>query len=353
METAGGDEGNLTLTHIITNGTLVKAGDPLAEFDRTNLIQAARDAEAKYEDLAHQVEEKAAQNHSDTEKRNSDLQQAQADLDKAELEVRKGPILSDIDRLKNEVKLADAREHVKSLTRSNHLKDISAAADLRILELKRDRQKLAWDRAKSNADQLLLRAPIGGMVALGVVWRHGSFGHPQEGDQLWDGEPLAVIFDRSHMEVDAELNEADGAMLAPATVAIVHLDAYPAVVVKGHFAMASPAATVNPGNSIHSFAATFVIDQDDPLLMPDLSAGVDIDLPTSGEGPMLPRSAVHYRDGRAYVTVVDAGGTRSERQVELSGFDDTHAQIASGVRAGDRVAIGRAEIPAGTRGDVE
>jgi hypothetical protein len=272
-------------------------------------------------------------------------------LDKAELEVRKGPIVSEIDRLKNEVTLADAREHVKSLTHSNQLKNTSAAADLRILELKRDRQKLTWQRAQANADKLLLKTPLGGMVALGVVWRHGSFGHPQEGDQLWNGEPIAQIFDPSQMQVDLEINEADGALLTPDTKAIVHLDAYPEVVVPAHFSVASPAATSALGSPLRTFNATFLIDAHDPHLMPDLSAGVDIDLPSSQRGALLPRTAVHYRDGKAYVTLVRASGAREERQIELSGFDDQNVQVASGLAAGDRVVMstGEPSPPAGTR----
>ena len=113
-----GQGGNLTLTKLIPGGSEVKTGDVLAEFDRTKQVDDAREAQAKYEDLRHQVDQRMAQHRSDAEKRASDLQQAEADLAKAELELRKGPILSEIDRLKNQAKVEDAQAHVASLKRS-------------------------------------------------------------------------------------------------------------------------------------------------------------------------------------------------------------------------------------------
>ncbi len=53
------DAGNsLVLTKILPSGAIVKPGDAVAEFDRTKLIDQARDANAKYQDLQHQVEQK-------------------------------------------------------------------------------------------------------------------------------------------------------------------------------------------------------------------------------------------------------------------------------------------------------
>lgn len=154
-------------------------GDLLAEFDRTNELKLAREAQAKYDDLSHQVDQKRAEHKSNAEKRTSDLEQAQADLEKAQIEIRKGPILSEIDQKKNAVKLEDAKEHVASLERSNHFHDVAEAAEIRILELQRDRQKIALARQESNAQKLSLRAPIGGMVALQNVFRNIPWDTPK------------------------------------------------------------------------------------------------------------------------------------------------------------------------------
>jgi HlyD family secretion protein len=278
------ENGRVTLTRLIPNGTRVKTGDLLAEFDRTTQLDSAREAQAKFDDLGHQVEQRVAQNRADAAKRESDLQKADADLAKAELQLRKGPLLSEIDRLKNEVKAEDARDHVASLKKSNAFHDQADSAAVHILELQRDRQKVSLDRALNNAEKLQIHATLAGMAALENVWRSGSMGKPQEGDQLWPGQPLIRIFDPSEMEVLAQVGEPDGSALLPDTHAIVHLDAYPDLALPARFISASPVASSALGSPIKTFTARFRMEQNDPHLLPDLSAAIVLDDPTSHGG---------------------------------------------------------------------
>lgn len=274
-----GPGGALTLTHFIANGARVKEGDLVASFDATTQIDNARDAQAKYDDLGHQVDQKRAQNHADAEKRASDLQQAQADLSKAELELKKGPILSEIDRLKNEEKVRIARLHVQSLQKSNVFHDQADAAALRNLELQRDRQKVNVDRTQNNIQKMEIHAPLAGMVAQELVFRNNSMSHAQEGDQLYRGQPLVSIFDPSEMSIRCAVGEPDGLALVPGTRATVFLDAYPDLKLSAHFESASPVASSALGSPIKTFTAIFKFDRTDPHLLPDLSAAVVIELP--------------------------------------------------------------------------
>jgi HlyD family secretion protein len=284
-----GPGGRLTLIRLIPNGSQVKPGDLIAEFDRTQQVDDARDARAKVEDLNHQIEQARAQARSDAAKRTSDLKQAEADFAKAEIELRKGEILSEIDRLKNEVKLESARERVVSLKKSNHSHDLADTATIRILELQRDRQQVALERAETNMEKLAVKANLGGMVALEMQWRNGSMGPMQEGDQSWPGQPLVRIFDPSEMVVVTQVNEPDGAAMAPGARAKIRLDAYPGAVFDAHFASASPVASSGMNSPIKFFSVRFRLDQHDPRLLPDLSAAVEIETPlASGTGGKKP-----------------------------------------------------------------
>ncbi|MCX6624556.1 MAG: efflux RND transporter periplasmic adaptor subunit [Acidobacteria bacterium] len=277
-----GQNGRMTLVSIVPNGVRVKKGDTLAEFDRTQQEDAARDTEGKFDDLTHKVEQRAAQNRADGERRRSDLSRAEADLEKADLELRKGPVLMEIERLKNESKKRDAQARVASLKRSHKAHDAAEAAALRILELQRDRQKVALDRAKTNLEKLVVRAPLDGMVALESVWRNNSMGHAQEGDQLWLGEPLVRIFDASEMRVRTQVGEPDGACLLPGTLAHVRLDAYPELVLAARYESASPIAASALGSPVKAFSARFRLESRDARVLPDLSAAIMIELPAEG-----------------------------------------------------------------------
>jgi multidrug resistance efflux pump len=273
----------MTLTKLIPNGSRVKEGDLIATFDATQQLDNARDAQAKYEDLGHQVEQKLAQNHADSEKRMADLRQAEADLAKAEIELQKGPVLSDIDLQHAKEKASISAIHVESLKKSNAAHDRSDAASLRILELQRDRQKVMLERTQTNVAKLEVHTTISGMVAHQNLYRNNSMGKPQEGDQFYRGQPIVSIFDPSEMLVRCQVGEPDGAALAPRTTATVYFDAYPKLVLPAHFEFASPVAASAIGSPIKTFTAVFKLDKTDPVLMPDLSAAVVLHPPAGAE----------------------------------------------------------------------
>ncbi len=285
-----GQSSRITLTRLIPNGMRVKAGDVLAEFDRTQQLDNARDAAAKLDDLEHQVAQRVAQNRSDAEQRGASLAQAEGDVAKALLQIRKAPVISEIDRLTNDARLRIGQIKVESLKKSGRYRDDSAAAALRILELKRDRQKVALERALGNSEKLMLKAPLAGMVAHENTYRGGSsasMGPAQEGDQLYPGMPLVRIFDASEMEVVAMVGEPDGAILQPGARAEVTLDAYPELVFRARYFSSSPVAGSGFSSPIKTFMARFRLEGSDPHLLPDLSAAVIIHPPAEAakKGP--------------------------------------------------------------------
>lgn len=272
----GPNAGRLTLVKLVPNGWKANKGDVIAEFDRTPQVDAAREAQAKFEDLTHQVRQKAAENRTEAEKRSLELKQADADFAKAQLELQKGPILADVDRRKAQISADKARAALESLKKIDASRRRAEAAALRILELQTERQKLALERATRDSEKLVLRAPFAGMVALENIWRGGSMGNAQEGDQLSPGQSLLKIFDPSEMAIRAMISEPDRAALTSGAPALARLDAYPDAVFRAHFVSANPVATAAMGSPIKNFAAQFRLEDSDPRLLPDLSVAVVI-----------------------------------------------------------------------------
>ena len=171
-----GASGRLTVTKLVASGTRVQPGDILAEFDRTQQLDNARDSQAKFDDLMHQIDQRKAENRSNDETRSSELQQAESELAKARLQLRRAETLSEIDRLKNESRVQVAIARLDSLTKSHKLRQKADASALRILELKRDRQGVALKRSETNVTRLSIAAPHAGMVALESIWRGDTRG---------------------------------------------------------------------------------------------------------------------------------------------------------------------------------
>lgn len=266
----------VTLTALIPNGTKVKVGDVLVEFDRTSLLDEEREALAKLSELKSQLDEKRAQISNDAAKRASQIKEAEADLGKANLQLRKGPILSDIDRLKNEDKAKTSTARLASLKKSDAMRHKGEAAAIHILELKLQRQQVTLERIRSNMNRLVVRSEQEGMVALENTWKSGTMGPPQEGDQLWPGQPVLRVFDPRRMVVDAMVNEPDIAAVEKLSRAKLYLDAYPGAVFDAELESASPVATAGLESPVRTFSARFRVLSDDPRLLPDLSAALEV-----------------------------------------------------------------------------
>lgn len=272
-----GQSSRVTLTTLIPNGSRVSAGQVVAEFDRTSILDEVLATEAKLAETAHQLSEKQAQIRSDRAKREATIAEATAELKKAQLQLRKGPILSEIDRLKNEAKARSATDKLTSLEKSGSFRAQAEQAALRGLELKRQRQQVTLERLKSNLERLVIRSPHAGMVALENVWRSGSMGPPQEGDQMWPGQPVMRLFNPEKMVVDASINESDFASVnQPGVRAKLYLDAYPGAEFEAEMQSASPIAVAGLDSPVRSFAARFRVLSQDPRLLPDLSAALEI-----------------------------------------------------------------------------
>jgi multidrug resistance efflux pump len=265
----------MTLTRLVPNGSTVAKGDVIAEFDPLEQIDQARQARAKFDDLSHQVRQREADNAANAEKRRLEREQAAADLAKAKLEVSKAPVLGDIDAKQNTILAAKAEARLESLAKTQPQEERADRAALRILELQRDRQRAAHDRALANLEKLRVKAPLAGMVAHSTFYNNGSMVRPQVGDQLNRNSNLLSIFDPGEMLVRVSVAEPDGALLRPNLTANVYVDAYPDMTLRARFVAASPiAASPALGRGVKTFMAVFKLEGSDPRLMPDLSAAV-------------------------------------------------------------------------------
>ena len=276
-----GQSGRMTLTYLIPNGSKVNQDQVIAEFDRTAILDEARETESKLAETGHQLEEKRALIRSDRAKRDAAIYEAKAELQKAQLQLRRGPVISEIDRLKNEARATSSSARLASLEKSGAFRVQAEEASLKVLELKRDRQKLTLERLRRNLDKLVIKSPQPGMVALENIWRSGSMGPPQEGDQMFPGQPVLRLFNPERMIIDASVNESDVAVLKPGVTAKLYVDAYPGAVFQAEMLTASPIAIAGLDSPVRTFSARFRVLSQDPRLLPDLSAALEIDRTTA------------------------------------------------------------------------
>jgi len=273
----GSGTGTLVLVHLVKPGTAVKRGDLLIEFDRQAQIKTSHDREAEYRDFLEQINRKRGEQLTARAHDEAELKVAENALKGAELDMLKNEVTPPIAAEQNKLSLDEARARLQQLRRTFDLKRRAESADLRGLEIQRDRARNAWRHAERNAVKLRVESPIDGMVVLKATWKNGSMGEVQEGEEVRSGLPILEVVDSSEMRVRARVNQADVNRLQLGRSAQITRDSYPGRTFRGRLEHLSRiGATSSMSNRVRTFLAVFSIEGTDPHLMPDLAAAIDV-----------------------------------------------------------------------------
>ena len=289
---AGQQVPTLTIIHLAPGGSHVKRGDLLAEFDRQAQNRDFVDKQAEYQKLVDQVAQEQAKEIAAKAKDETELKTAEDNLRKAEFEIQKAEIVSQIDAEKNQENLDEAKATYDQLRETFELKRRAAQAAIRILEIQRDRTRQTMLHAQANADMMQIHSPLDGVVVLNTIWKQGTMGEVQEGDQLEPGSPFMQVVDPATMQVRVAANQQDFPRLAIGQTGRVRLDAYPELVFRAKVEQLAPIGEHGSfSEKIRVFSVIISIQGNDPKLMPDLSAAVDVDIPRSGAQPSTTETA--------------------------------------------------------------
>lgn len=331
---SGPGSGALVVMRLVGSGTRVKKGDVLVEFDRQNQIKNALDRAADLVDLEQQIRKMQADHAVARAVDSTALKQAEVNMQTASLELRRNEIVSKIDAEKNQQTFEEAKATLDQLRTTFELKLKARAAEIRSLEIQRDRAKAAMEYAQANTERLLIKSPIDGIVVLNPIWKGGQMGEVAEGDEVRPGVPFLQVVNSNAMQVRARVNQADIAQLRQGERVRVGLDAYPELNFPGTIdRIAAIGVTSNMSQKVRTFQAVFAIEGSDEKLMPDLSAYVDVEVEKLPNVLTVPRDAITWEGSDSYVTT-ESG---EKRKVQLKTYNEQLAVIEAGLDAGAKV----------------
>ena len=332
----GPGTGALVITKLVHSGVMVKRGDLLVEFDRQTQIKNSLDRNAEYRDLEEQIKKKRADQAAARAKDETELKQAENAVETAKLEMLKNEVTSRINAEKNQLNLEEAVARRKQLQETFDLKRVAAEAELRVLEIQRDRARDAMLYAQSNAEKMSIRAPQDGLTVLSTIWNNSreQMAEVLEGEEVHPGSPILQVVDPSSMRIRARINQADLSYLRAGQPARIFLDAYPGIAFPGRLEQVAPVGiTSNFSEKVHTFISIFSIQGSDPKLIPDISAAADVELEHQTNVLVLPRDSVKSENDQCYVDVKN--GSRFERRlVKIGSRSDCDVVVESGLEAG-------------------
>jgi RND family efflux transporter MFP subunit len=192
----------------------------------------------------------------------------------------------------------------------------------------------AFDSTETQLGYSRVTAPIPGVVASVST---------QEGETVaasFAAPTFVTLLDLSRLEVWAYVDETDIGRVEPGQAATFTVDTWGEERFAGEVSAIYPQAEIRD-NVVNYVTVVRFAPPEERVLRPEMTATVRIALAAKPDVPALPLRAIRRQGGRPYVLVPGAGDPE-RRWVTLGDRDDTHVEIAGGLRVGDAVLAGEA-----------
>jgi HlyD family secretion protein len=341
--------GALKVKEIVAEGTTVEPGDVVVVFDDTQLHIELSNHQATFRSAGRRLDRNDIQ---DTIERGSiAVIKSTAELEREhvdEFAAHDPELFSKLEILRDEVRRTEADETIVYADAGLRLRGQYFDIEERILGVERGQAEDRIGRVETSLAQLVLKAPLGGMVIYKKNWRGSSAG---VGDTLWPGNVVMSIVDPSVVALKAYVLERDAPGIAAGAPATVVVDAWPDRPFTGKVrSVADLASPIERGSPVKYFETWIDLDAGDPaLLKPGMKGRARIRGGEAKDALVVPRAALRGTPEAPLVRVLGRHG-REERPVKLGPGDAVRVAVLEGLAEGDRVIVSAEDGPASPAG---
>jgi multidrug efflux pump subunit AcrA (membrane-fusion protein) len=338
---------NLVLIALVKGGTMAKKGEILAELDPTQARDHMDDVQADITQAEANIRKRIAEQAISDENQRQSIRVAKAALEKAKLDLKAAEVRTPIDQQLLQLIVEENEAAYQDAVRNFEIDRVSNRADLRILEITKERQIRHYQRHETDLVRFKIISPMEGLVVMQSIWRGGDMAQIQLGDQLAPNQPFMKIVDPKSMQLDAWVNQVESESIRVGQPAVVRFDAFPGIQLKGkvHSIGAIAVGSWRASNYIRNVPVKIKMLEQHPQVIPDLTASADVVIGTVEGKVLVPLDAVFSENGKRVVYVARGQGFQA-REVQLAGMNNTTAAVTSGVNAGDAVALQHPTRPA-------
>ncbi len=333
--------GALKVKEVVPEGTIVQPGEIILVFDDTQLTIELDNHKASFRSADRRIDKTATQSviEAGSIQVMREVAELQRDTVGAFL-LNDENIFSRLEILDTEVRKDTAQETILFADASLLLRGQYYDIEKRILGVEKGEVQGRIDRVQTSLGNLVLKAPIGGLVTYKKNWRGASVG---VGDTLWPGNVVLSIVDASRTALLAYVLEKDAAGVKQGAEAIVLADARPDRPFKGRVTSIAEVSRPIERNSPVKYSEVRIEIQDgDPaLLKPGMKGEARIMTARVQDAIVVPRSAVRG-DAEAPWVLVASDGAPRRQPITLGPGDLARVTVTQGLSEGDRVMVGAA-----------
>jgi multidrug resistance efflux pump len=334
----------LQIRWMAEDGSDVKEGERVIEFDAARLIQNIEELRLKLRQAENERESRERAVVAEGDGKRVAVEKAEVEAEKARIDAEvPRELRAAVDWAKFQATYGENKAALEKARLERQAFLTSSRSDLEILRRTEEKARRELDVAEKALLGTSIRAPRSGIFLAGNFWQWGPEGPRklQPGDTVWPNFPVGSIPDPTEMEVSATLSEVDHGRIALGMKARCILDTYPDRVFAGRVEeVGSVAAEATRSFGLSSARTGFPVRvslvRTDAIMRPGLSVRVEVLRAAWPESLVVPRQALRFE---AEQPVVVRTGSARPSPVKVAGCTPVDCVVESGVKEGDRVLL--------------
>ena len=326
----------MKISSIVPEGTVVKAGDIVAELDRSGIATQASNVSLALQKAQAVYEQAMLDSTLNLSKAREDLRTMELTLEEKKMANEQAVYEAPTVRRQAEIDLEKAQRALAQAKLDYKTRTEQAEAKMREVGADRDRQKNLLAIVTEVMANFTIRAPAPGMVTYVKEWNGKK---KVSGSQVNAWEPaVATLPDLTQMESITYVNEIDVRKIAVGQAAELSLDSDPSKRLKGKVTSVANMGEQRPNQDSKVFEVRILIEQADTTLRPGMTTGNAIETLSVADVLSIPLEAVSSDGGVPFV-YKQSGSRVVKQEVATGAMNDDEVVVSKGLDEGDRVLL--------------
>jgi HlyD family secretion protein len=334
--------GAMMVKEVADEGSIVEEGEIVLVFDDTQLNIQLDNHQATFRSANRRIDKTKIQSNIDVGSLEVMKNVAELERDNVEaFKIADEAIFSQLEILEEEVKKEEAGATIVYADAGIILKGEYYDIEERILDVEKKKVGGDMGRVETSLGNLVLKAPIGGLILYKKNWRGGVV---SVGDTLWPGNLVLSIVDPASAALKAFVLEKDAAGVKEGAEAIVTIDARADRKFIGKVKTIAEISRPIESNSPVKYSEVLIeIENPDiSILKPGMKGEALIRTGGSEDTVVIPRSALRGEKDAHFVLVRDEAEPdgRARRAVTIGPGDLARISVTEGLDGGEMVLVG-------------
>jgi RND family efflux transporter MFP subunit len=326
----------MRIQSLVPEGTIVRAGDVVAEIDRSTLANRLTEVSLAVQRAEAQLEQALLDSTLNLSTAREQIRNFELVLEEKRLAreqaAYEAPTVrrqAEIDHERAQRQLAQSRTDYQTRTEQAQARMREVGADVQ-------RQRNLLNIVQTVMEGFTIRAPSPGMVIYVKEWNGRK---RTTGSQIssWDAA-VATLPDLSQMESITWVNEIDIRKVAVGQTVTISLDSDPTKRLTGVVAAVANVGEQRPNQDAKVFEVRITVNEADTTLRPGMTTGNQIETLRVPDALFVPLEAVNSEGGVTFV-YRQSGGRVVRQEVVTGAMNDHDVVIERGLSEDDRVLL--------------